>query len=66
MCVCVCVYVLCDVCARSLRAVVALDLCPFGSRKCACAGGVGDAGAGGRSVEWQGREKGELAVRTEE
>ena len=35
---------------------VALDICPFGRRKCACAGGVGDAGVGGRSVEWQGRE----------
>ena len=31
-CVCVCVCV----CARSLRAVVGLDLCPFGVRKFAC------------------------------
>ena len=38
VCVCVCVYVY--VCARSLRAAVVRDLCPFGGRKCAC-GGVG-------------------------
>ena len=43
-----CVCVLCDVCARSLvviacaRGGVVLDLCLFGGRKCACAGGVGD------------------------
>ena len=33
------------VCARSLiapRACVVLDLCLFGGRKCACAGGMGD------------------------
>jgi hypothetical protein len=52
------VYALCDVCARSLRAAVVLDLCPFGSRKCACAGGVGDAGVGGRR-EGRGWRRGE-------
>jgi hypothetical protein len=62
-----CVYVLCDVCARSLRAIVVLDLCPFGIRKCACAGGVGDAGVGGRRVS-SGKEerRAELAVRRTE
>ena len=46
------------VCARSLRAVVCLDLCPFGGLKFACrgVGGVGDMSMGkgvvGRS-EWR-------------
>ena len=62
-CVYVCVYVLCDVCARSLRAAVVLDLCPFGRRKCACAGGVGEAGVG---EECRVAGKGELAVRRTE
>jgi hypothetical protein len=63
VCVCVCV---CERVLLRVRASVVLDLFPFGSRKCACAGGVGDAGVGGRSVEWQGREKGEGRVGGEE
>ena len=46
------------VCARPLRAAVVLDLCPFGGRKCACAGGVGDVGAGGWRVV--GRREGRV------
>ena len=38
--------------AHFLRGYVALDLCPFGGRKFACAGGVGGWGGGGGSVEW--------------
>ena len=56
--VCVCV------CARSLRAAVVLDLCPFGGRKKAC-GGVGGVGeiSMGRGEEGVKGES-ELAVRT--
>ena len=43
------------------RASVVLDLCPFGGRKCACAGGVGEGGGGGGSSgrEEEGRVGGE-------
>ena len=40
VCVCLCVSVCVresSMCARFLRAVVVLDLCPFGGRKFACA-----------------------------
>ena len=59
VCVCVCVCVCGVVNACSLRAVVALDLCPFGGRKFACAGGVGDVGVRGCREE-VGREEGRV------
>jgi hypothetical protein len=64
--VCVCVYLCACVfmCALSLRAVVVLDLCPFGGRKFACTGGAGEVGVG-RVLKWKGEERKDK-VRNEE
>ena len=56
--VCVCV------CARSLRAVVCLDLCPFGGRKFAC-GGVGGVGQISMGKEVEGRSEGRVGGENE-
>ena len=56
----------CVVCVRSLRAAVGLDLCLFGSRKFACAGGVGDAGWVGGVSSGREERRESLAVRRTE
>ena len=56
--VCVCV------CARSLRAVVCLDLCPFGGRKFAC-GGVGGVGEMSMGKGVVGRREGRVGGENE-
>ena len=63
----VCMYVLACVCALSLRAAVVLDLCPFGGRKCACAGRakVGRVLRSGKEKEkkWKDKVRMEESVR---
>jgi hypothetical protein len=49
--------------AFALRASVYLDFCPFGSRKFACAGGVGDAGWVGGVSSGREERRESLAVR---
>ena len=62
MCVCVCVCVCVCECVSvcSLRAGIFLDLCLFGSRKCACAGGVRDVREGWEECRVAERSEGRV------